>query len=371
MAMKRTYNYSGGYAPPYQQAPAPYNGYGVPPGPQPGSKAQGYYTTYASRLRVAETSLLISQGLGAIPNLASPSLTGTRSSRRVLSAIKYTQSSSEEEDSSEDDDEEGGTAEGTGSAGAIQHKPKRVFPLPLPSYSEKDLAAAAEQPTVLIPIRLNLELSGSYRLTDFFLWNLSEQLITPEHFATVMCTDLDIPSQVYVSQIAHSIRTQLEEYAPVATLELPAEAGGIHVIVPLSVHLARHLYQDKFEWDLGSTLTPESFGKTIVQDLGLSGEFYPAIVHAIYEVLMRLKKEVVEGQGSLEVDNDAAYGAEAGWRVDQEGLGAEWGPLLEELTAEEIERREVERERNIRRLRRETAKFGDDTKKRRRKQSMY
>jgi SNF5 / SMARCB1 / INI1. len=50
-------------------------------------------------------------------------------------------------------------------------------------------------------------------------------------------------------------------------------------------------------------------------------------------------------------------GVEAGWRYDPETLGDEWEPKVETLSKEEIERREGDRERQIRRLRRETARF--------------
>ena len=52
------------------------------------------------------------------------------------------------------------------------------------------------------------------------------------------------------------------------------------------------------------------------------------------------------------------------WRDWQEA--EEFGTRWEELTAEEIERREIERERASRRLRRETSKFQSSTRTRRR-----
>ncbi|KAF2234816.1 hypothetical protein EV356DRAFT_532371, partial [Viridothelium virens] len=55
--------------------------------------------------------------------------------------------------------------------------------------------------------------------------------------------------------------------------------------------------------------------------------------------------------------NEAAEGAEAGWRYDPEHLADEWEPKVEVLSKEEIEKREGDRERQIRRLRRETARF--------------
>ncbi|KAK9459798.1 uncharacterized protein V1516DRAFT_627626 [Lipomyces oligophaga] len=337
----------------------------------PVRKGQASISTYSSRLRLGNTALLVPQG-------PLTTTTGTRgASKRNYAEV-------------DDDDDRDGAEDGE-HAQVIKSRPammtKHIYP------TEEQLEEAAEQPEVLIPIRINLDL-GTYRLSDFFLWNLSENLITPEQFSAIMCTDLDIPTHIYAPQIANAIKTQIEEYAPVASIDLPP--GIQNVIVHLSLHLAKHLYEDKFEWDLAggdptamlTGLTPEMFARTIVADMGLTGEFYPAIAHAIYEVLIRLKKEACEGHLPTEVDNDAAYNAEAGWRIEHgEGLGDDWAPSVEELTQEEIERREVERERNIRRLRRETAKFGEsvadraiavaemsgllNTKKRRRKTALY
>ena len=86
------------------------------------------------------------------------------------------------------------------------------------------------------------------------------------------------------------------------------------------------------------------------------------MAHAIYEAVLRLKKEACESGGLVggygaEVDNQAASEAGAGWRYDNEHLGDEWAPKLEKLSKEEIEKREGDRERQLRRLRRETARF--------------
>ncbi|KAK9456023.1 hypothetical protein V1511DRAFT_496318 [Dipodascopsis uninucleata] len=331
-------------------------------------KGQASVTGYSSRIRLGNTALLVPQG-----PLTSTGGTLPRSSKRT-----YIETDDDDDDLlSMVGDRRGGSATGDEDTPQIKTRPA-VMTNHL-YFSDEQMAKSAQEPEVLIPIRINLDL-GTYRLSDFFLWNISEQLITPEHFSQIMCADLDISPHTYAPQISQAIRTQIEEYAPVATIDLPP--GIQNVVVNLSLHLAKHLFEDKFEWDLTSTqLTPESFARTIVQDLGLGGEFYPAIAHAIYEVLIRLKKEACEGHLPTDVENDAAYNAGAGWRVDQEGLGEEWAPSLEELTQEEIERREVERERNIRRLRRETAKFGTDmvdrhggllsSSKRRRKTSMF
>ncbi|CAL5874177.1 uncharacterized protein PFLUO_LOCUS8465 [Penicillium psychrofluorescens] len=137
-------------------------------------------------------------------------------------------------------------------------------------------------------------------------------------------------------------------------------------LINLNINLQNKLYTDKFEWSL---LHPpglaEEFAKITCADLSLSGEWVSAIAHGIYEAVLRLKKEVCESGGLVsgingygnEIDNLAANGTEAGWRYDPETLADEWEPKVETLSKEEIERREGDRERQIRRLRRETARF--------------
>lgn len=148
-------------------------------------------------------------------------------------------------------------------------------------------------------------------------------------------------------------------------------------VISLSLNLQNSLYTDKFEWSLAHPPGfAEIFAKQTCADIGLSGEWVPALAHSIYEAVLKLKKEVIENNGSIlgiigsgvnawgEIDNEAAevhgdgslaLGEGAGWRFDNEDLGAEWQPRVETLSKDEIEKREGDRERQIRRLRRETA----------------
>jgi chromatin structure-remodeling complex subunit SFH1 len=135
-------------------------------------------------------------------------------------------------------------------------------------------------------------------------------------------------------------------------------------IVTLNVNLLNRLYTDKFEWSLLHTPgSAESFAKQTCADLGLSGEWIPAMTHAIYEAVLRLKKEACESGGLAgagyggDIENFALPGQEAGWRYDDEGLGDEWAPSIDMLSKEDIQKREDDRERQIRRQRRETARF--------------
>lgn len=149
-------------------------------------------------------------------------------------------------------------------------------------------------------------------------------------------------------------------------------------IINLTINLGNQLYSDKFEWSLlHPSGTAEAFSKQTCADLGLTGEWVPAMTHAIYEATLRMKKEACESGGVVsgwvganalnpgaDFPNDAAIsaaGERAGWRYDPEHLADEWEPKIEILSQEEIEKREGDRERQLRRLRRETARFSSNT----------
>ncbi|KAH9884712.1 SNF5-domain-containing protein [Xylariomycetidae sp. FL2044] len=183
---------------------------------------------------------------------------------------------------------------------------------------------------------------------------------------TPMRNGVDTPSKVPSSQLpdvnatATHIAADSDDYNPDDTYRC---------IVTLNVNLNTEVFTDKFEWSLlHPPGTAEAFAKVTCADLGLSGEWVPAVTHAIYEAVLRLKKEACESGGLVagwgatgtELPNDAAHGAEAGWRYDPEHLADEWEPKVDNLTKEEIEKREIDRERQIRRLRRETARFSSN-----------
>lgn len=135
------------------------------------------------------------------------------------------------------------------------------------------------------------------------------------------------------------------------------------VLLDLRINLGSRLYSDKFEWSL---LHPpgfaEAFSKQTCADLGLSAEWVSAMSVAIYEAVLRAKKDSLENglpaimmEGGL--DSDALLEEGYGWRYDPETLGRDWAPVVEVLSKEEIENREKERERNMRRTRREQNRY--------------
>ena len=86
-------------------------------------------------------------------------------------------------------------------------------------------------------------------------------------------------------------------------------------------------------------MTPEAFAKQLAADIGVGGEFAPLIAHNIREQLLRFKKErLADG------DRDQDPLTTVYRPVDT----AEWAPILETLTPEELEKVVLDKERSIR-----------------------
>ncbi|KZV61172.1 SNF5-domain-containing protein [Peniophora sp. CONT] len=276
------------------------------------------------------------------------------------------------------------------------------------AFSEEQLLVQANQSVAPVPIRVEFE-TDTHRIRDCFVWDARERLLTPETFARAFCADLDLAPS-WADTVAAQIRAQLEESEQIAGVELAvdgtlagtAETPECRVILSIDVQIDNYHLLDHIEWDLRSPLTPEVFATQLCRELGLAGEAVPLVAHAVHEELLKHKKDALEWGvlgGSSEnsanpaLDAAIAPGAAAGMIKDKTGLGMGWsraprevrGPRVlrsvwrdwqeaeefgtrwEELTVEEIERREVERERASRRLRRETSKFQSSTRTRTRR----
>jgi chromatin structure-remodeling complex subunit SFH1 len=115
----------------------------------------------------------------------------------------------------------------------------------------------------------------------------------------------------------------------------------------LDVQIGTLHLRDRIEWDLTSTLTPELFAATLVRDLSLPTSANPIISHALHEEIYRLKKSCLE-MGLIGADD---------WQLRRkgskplEGIWREWteaqtfGPIVQRLTIDELDKVEAERER--------------------------
>jgi hypothetical protein len=72
--------------------------------------------------------------------------------------------------------------------------------------------------------------------------------LTPEKFAEMMCDDLSISNAVFGSQIAESIRSQIEEYSTAFLSEVPPEED---MRIVINVCESHHLYIDLFILNFG------------------------------------------------------------------------------------------------------------------------
>lgn len=269
--------------------------------------------------------------------------------------------------------------------------------------AEEKLAEQAQRSVALVPIRVEFE-TDTHRIRDCFVWNLHESLVTPEQFARTFCADLDLPPAPWADTVAAQIRAQLEDQDGVGSMELAVGGGGgesgdeipeCRVILSvrsgvlrltltltpqqIDVQVDNHHLLDHIEWDLRSGLTPEEFTRQLCLDLGLAGEAEPLIAHAVHEELMKHKKDAIEwgviGGFPMEQAASAEDGSKdksaLGVMKDKTGLGLGWGRTPKEgrgprilrsvwrdwaeaeefktrwemLSQEEVERREVERER--------------------------
>ncbi|GAA5994848.1 uncharacterized protein JCM10292_004388 [Rhodotorula paludigena] len=154
-----------------------------------------------------------------------------------------------------------------------------------------------------------------------------------------------------------------DEEKPVSVSELqkeePALSDELRVTIRLDITLDSIQLVDKFEWDISDPYnSPEAFAETFAADLGLTGEFRTAIAHSIREqvdfytrslCILGYSKGLVVGDDELR--RDFLPSIYETFRTD---LADEFTPLLNQLTADEVERFDREHEREIRRKRRQT-----------------
>ncbi|KAJ2663025.1 Chromatin structure remodeling complex protein sfh1 [Coemansia sp. RSA 1200] len=207
----------------------------------------------------------------------------------------------------------------------------------------------SDQEELLVPIRLEMEV-GDYRLHDVFVWNAKERVITPEQFSAIYCADLSLPAtgragaQEYIAQL---IRQQVAEH--IAASDWDFGGDELRVNINLEVQVGTHVLRDRIEWDILEPLgsKPEEFARTLCQDLGLGGEYPPLVAHRVREEIARLQKELSEA-------------GDAHWLRQQPvdsvfrpiNMAEAWGPSVEIMSAEDLDRMWMHKERSYRRMRR-------------------
>ncbi|KAJ1949077.1 Chromatin structure remodeling complex protein sfh1, partial [Linderina pennispora] len=177
-----------------------------------------------------------------------------------------------------------------------------------------------------------------------------ERIITPEQFAAIYCADLALPAdgkasaQVHIAQL---IRQQVAEYVTVDSADV--SAIELRVVLNLEIQIGSHVLRDRVEWDILEPLgtKPEEFAKCLCRDLGLGGEYPPLVAHRVREEIARLQKELIEAGDAHWLRQNPV---ESAFRPPD--MANAWGPSVEVLSAEELDRMWMHKERSYRRMRR-------------------
>ncbi|VEU19625.1 DEKNAAC100173 [Brettanomyces naardenensis] len=327
-------------------------------------------------------STALSHRLKSSPNALFPSSSTARGSKRSTNRINYAEDFEYdfEEDANEDEDyidDRGSNPYDPGYYTSQQVNLSKFQGKQAPTKRPKTVFTDFEQlsnmsrPEQNVPIRIKIDSNG-ISLRDLLIWNANETLVTPELFAAVTCEELELPKSVENS-LASQIEDQLKTYRELLGTAIPLlqQEKEFHVTLDLAVNLGEQFYSDRIEWNLLDNLvTPEMFAENVVKDMGLSREFVNAIAFSIYEELMKVRRDLIENPqqipqyaDSLPFYNHVYQPPDAdtfamlqlqGLRHDMKKHGEEFSPKLENLTEWEIERRETEKERNLRRRKRET-----------------
>ncbi|CDW57875.1 SWI:SNF matrix associated [Trichuris trichiura] len=220
------------------------------------------------------------------------------------------------------------------------HKKLRTYPVCYDDTDAEALVENANQPEVLVPIRLDMEIDG-YKLRDSFTWNKNELHITPEIFAEILCDDLDLPPSSFVPAVAQSIRQQLDAFP---SENLLGDQPDQRVILKLNINIGNLSLVDQFEWDMSEPENnPEAFAVQLCTDLGLGGEFVPVVAYSIRGQLAWHQRTYAFSEAQLPtVENPFRPSNEAD----------SYSMFLETLTDAEMEKKIRDQDRNTRRMRR-------------------
>ncbi|KAF3940308.1 hypothetical protein ABW19_dt0200681 [Dactylella cylindrospora] len=327
-------------------------------------------TNYSIRIKQSMHSALITPILQVATSTLPP-----RSARRGQTAVNYAED--DDDDFEDRGDRRGGAAASQAPVAEDVDRPIDIpgKPAPLPlkyTRSPEQIQGAAQLPKVPIPVILDLNL-GDRKVRDAFLWNLFEGDVSFERFARQLCIDLDLDQRKYADEIISTMRNTMQDLGPAATFPFPdpyinpitGEENNYTTVIKISHDLRDVHFKDQFEWNLfGNAVTADNFARTMCAELGLHGEHVPVMVVAVHAGILQAKKELIEAMALNTTPNETHtehHPTNRHFRYNAENLGADWGPNVEKLSKEEMERKENDRERSSRRQRRETAKVAPAT----------
>lgn len=257
-------------------------------------------------------------------------------------------------------------------------KPLRVPDIYIPRAA---LLAQSKQTPDLIPIRLEFDVEkDKFRLRDTLLWDRNEKLVSVDLFAAQTMEEYRFQDKLFAEALANSMKDQIAEYEAFPPPDKKTDKyGELRIVIDIDITVGAHRLVDKLEWDLLLETSPEEVAEITCDELELPGEFASAMAHQIREqVWMYTKALYMHGYtfDGGKIDEEVQkrilpYVNEITWlrgneqdlslNEPQSGLdllqrAKEFGPELTELGPTELEKLDKEREREMRRKRRNNAR---------------
>lgn len=217
---------------------------------------------------------------------------------------------------------------------------KKKFPMCYDDFDPASLQENSSMKEDLVPIRLDMDIDN-VKLRDTCVWNKNETLITPEQFAEILCDDLDLNPVSFVPAIANSIRHQCDQQPNEKDF---TNLYDSRIVIKLNIHIGNMSLCDQFEWDLSDPdNSPEDFANCLCRELGLGGEFVPAVAYSI-------RGQIFWHQQTYAFADSPLPCVDVPFRTQSEA--EQWSPTLETLTDTEMEKKMRNQDRNTRRMRR-------------------
>lgn len=244
-------------------------------------------------------------------------------------------------------------------------------------FTRQVLRDVANLEEVLVPVRLDIDYD-KYKLRDTFTYNLNDTSIPVELFAEHLCEDYRLPQAGFAAEVQKSLKAQLADHHPHRfseeqegnTLETTQQASEVYtdtrdddlrISIKLDITLGTFNLIDQFEWDINNSQNDaERFARHFCSELGLATEFVTAIAHAIREQCQMYTKSLFlvghtfDGRGVHDNDVRQLVMPSLFASLRPKHMMDRFAPALYELTPDQLERIERERERDGRRNRRQT-----------------
>ncbi|AOA63168.1 SWI/SNF chromatin-remodeling complex subunit [Komagataella phaffii CBS 7435] len=244
-------------------------------------------------------------------------------------------------------------------------KRKKYSRIPESYIPDELMEQQAESIDEWVPIRMDFDIErDNFKLNDTFLWNLNEKVVTLERFVAVLMEDYKFKNPLFLDTILANMKEQINEYRT-ATNTRPQD---LRVDIKLDIAMGNNQLIDQFEWDISDPNNdPEEFATVLCAELAVPGEFVTAVAHSIREQVQIFIKalhlinypfdgSVIEQEQVRRLVKPHILPNESILRSRTQFQ--DYSPNLLEISIEELQRLDKDKERESRRKRRGMGRVG-------------